>query len=95
MWKAVNVEGNPIKVERVGHGEKKKVERVTSCPEAALTRSGGNARLLEVGKSYLCSKTFKNDAIRIWNHAPKELEECSSVWSAKKAIKKLSLSLPI
>ena len=81
MWKAVNVEGNPIIV-----------ERVTSCPEAALTRSGGNARLLEVGKSYLCSKTFKNDAIRIWNHAPKELEECSSVWSAKKAIKKLSLS---
>ena len=84
MWKAVNVKDNPIKV-----------EIVSSCPEAPLTRSGGNSRLLEVGKSNLCSKTFKNDAIRIWNHAPNELKECATVWSAKKAIKQFSLTLPI
>ena len=30
-----------------------------------------------------------------WNHAPNELKECATVWSAKKAIKQFSLTLPI
>ena len=84
IWKAVNIENNPIKV-----------TSATSCIDSAKTRSGGNERLVEHGKSNLSSKTFINDAIKIWNRAPKELKECTTLNSAKKAIKLFSKSLPV
>ena len=48
MWKAVNVEKNPIK------GIK-----VTNCKDLAKTRSGGNERLVERGKSSLAQEPLK------------------------------------
>ena len=54
IWKAVNIEGNPIKVTGISNNQ-----------NAALTRSGGNFRPVENGQSNLCSKTFINDAIKI------------------------------
>ena len=84
MWKAVNVEKNPIKV-----------KKSTNSKDSAKTRSGGNERLVEIGKSGLCSRTFINDAIKLWNNAPSDLKDCKTLYSAKKAIKKFSKSLPI
>ena len=75
IWKAMNVKDYPIKI-----------TSTSSCSDSAITRSGGNERLVEIGKSNLCSKTFINDAIKIWNRAPKELKECSTIYTDKKAI---------
>ena len=73
IWKAMNVKDYPIKI-----------TSTSSCSDSATTRSGGNVRLVENGKSNLCSKTFINDAIKIWNRAPKELEECSTILPPKR-----------
>ena len=78
------MEGNPIKVTRTSNNA-----------EEALTRSGGNSRLLQSGSSNMCSKTFINDAVRIWNQAPVFIKDARSIYSAKKAIKEFVLTLPI
>ena len=83
IWKAVNIEGNPIKVTSDSNGI-----------NTALTRSGGNLRLVESGRSNLCSKTFINDAIRIWNSTPSNIKEAKSLYSVKKSIKEFVTTLP-
>ena len=55
-----------------------------------MKRGRGTCGVIEDNK-----KTFINDAIKIWNRAPKELKECSTIYTAKKAIKQFSKTVPI
>ena len=45
--------------------------------------------------TFLSSKTFKNDAIKLWNGIPDSIKQCDSIYSAKAAIKAYSLTLPL
>ena len=53
-----------------------------------------NQLIVERGCAILKS-TFKNDATRIWNTAPDQIESSTSLWSVKKNIKAYVLTLPI
>ena len=46
-------------------------------------------------KSEVVWSTFLNDGIRLWNNAPLELKNSTSIYSAKKLIKSFVKTLPI
>ena len=84
VWKAFQDQNNPLKIEKVKQGE-------SSCQ----TRSVANEDLKEFGKSDRVQSTFLSDASKIWNKCPKNIKECETIWSAKKAIKIFVTALPI
>ena len=84
IWKTINDEDNVLKIER-----KQQVEG------AVQTRSGGSINLVESRSSAMSSKTFINDGIKLWNRAPESIKICTTLASAKKAIKIYSKTLPI
>ena len=54
MWKAVNVEDYPTKV-----------NKITPLNNAAMTRASTNGKLKECGKTALSQATLINDAIKM------------------------------
>ena len=64
-------------------------------PNTAVTRAANNSLLIEKGFSQISSKTFKNDAVRVWNKCPSNIKDCKMIYSAKKAIKDYVMNLPI
>ena len=83
MWKANNIENYQLKI------EKRQLN-----PEQPKTRSFENDQLTENGFSSVSSRTFKNDAIRVWNKTPNNIKQCDSLYSAKKCIKNFVCMLP-
>ena len=73
MWKATHFENYPLKIETKSFN-----------PEQAITRSTTSNLLKENGFSQVSMKTFKNDAIRVWNRTPLHIKECVSIYAAKK-----------
>ena len=55
----------------------------------------GTSKLVKQGNSNLAKQTFKNDSARGWNKAPLSIKICSSIYSAKKEIKKFVKTLPV
>ena len=43
--------------------------------------------ILVNGYSDIMKSSYKNDAIKLWNNCPYSITKCTSVYSAKKAIK--------
>ena len=84
MWKAHNVENYPLKIE-------KKLYNLN----LAVTRAASTGALIVQGFSHISSKTFKNDAIRVWNKCPLNIKECVSIYTAKKLIKEFVSTLPV
>ena len=84
MWKAHNIEKYPLKIERKSYN-----------PNSAVTRAAFNGVLIEKGFSSISSKTFQNDAARIWNKCPQKIKECTSKYTVKRSIKEYVMSLPI
>ena len=84
IWKALNVEDYPLKVER----HKSTESRVS-------TRADINERPIPVGKSNLTQKTCVSDAIHVWNLAPNTFTDCTSLTNTKTEIKKFVKTLPI
>ena len=84
MWKAHNIENYPLKIEKKLYN-----------PNLAVTIAACTGALLEQGFSQISSKTFKNDAIRVWNKCPRNIKECVSIYSAKKFIKEFVSTLPV
>ena len=72
-----------------------KITKVKSYEQGSRTRSGTALNLVELKTIAMSSKTFKNDAIRIWNQAPDSRKTCESLYTAKKAIKSFIKTLPI
>ena len=85
IWKSFNDTKNNIL----------RVEKVKSYEQGSRTRSGTALNLVEIRTSVSSSKTFKNDAIRLWNIAPESIKKCDSIYSAKLEIKHFTKTLPI
>ena len=81
VWKFENY---PLKIEKVNHDN-----------NLCKTRSILKGDLKEFGKSDIVHSTFLSDASQIWNACPIEIKNCSSLWSAKKLIRKFVETLPI
>ena len=84
IWKALNFDNHPLKL--------KKVERLN---DTMITRARTSGRIIEYSKSVVKNKTFKNDAIKVWNQAPVEIKSCKTLFAAKKAINKFVFSIPV
>ena len=85
MWKVTHIANYPIKIEQLSFQE-----------DSMNTRARSSGFLLKESKNTCFSqKTFVNDAIHIWNLGPNVLKECTSLYSAKKAIKTFVATLPI
>ena len=59
------------------------------------TRASAQGKLIEIGKSTTTTNTSTSDAIRIWNMAPRDITESTTVWQAKEKIKAYAKSLPV
>ena len=75
---------HPLKIEKISH-------ELNSCTTRAVTKGD----LVEFGKTELVQSTFLSDASRIWNKCPESVKTCSTIWSAKKAIKMFAVTLPV
>ena len=84
IWKAVNNENYPISV-----------NKYLLANDERLSRSKMSDKLVVTGHSDLVKSTFKNDAINLWNLCPDSITKCTSIYSAKKAIKCYTKRLPI
>ena len=84
IWKALNVEDYPLKIDQQAIAE----NRVS-------TRADSIGRLIEIGKSNLVQKSCISDAIRLWNSAPDKVTCSKSMAQAKSEIKKFVRLLPI
>ena len=72
-----------------------KIVKVKSYEQGSKTLSGSALTLTEHKTTFLSSKTFKNDAIKLWNGISDSIKQCDSIYSAKSAIKAYSLTLPL
>ena len=72
-----------------------KITNVKNTDHCVTTRAVSKGDALEFGRSDLVQSTFLSDTSKAWNKTPNEINECKSVWSVKKAIKKFVTELPI
>ena len=84
VWKALTVNNYPLSIKKQSGNH-----------SGASTRADTKERPCDIGKSTLTKKTCISDAIRTWNLAPEEIKQCSTVYQAKKEIRKFVSSLPI
>ena len=84
VWKAVNVENYPLKINQ------------PAIPSSGVsTRAAIKGRPVEIGNSRVTQITSTSDAIRIWNKAPESVTEANSIYQAKRNIKEFAKCLPI
>ena len=84
IWKTVHKDNYPIEVKKY----------ILEADERIL-RSKISDKLLVKGHSDLMKSSYKNDAIKLWNNCPDSITKCTSVYSAKKAIKTFVKNFPI
>ena len=84
IWKALNIDDYPLKVQR----QFSDFSRVN-------TRADATQKPVEIGRSLLVQKTCVSDAISLWNKAPTHVTSCTSLSQAKTEIKKFVRQLPI
>jgi hypothetical protein len=84
MWKAAHLHSYPTKFRRQDKSQ-----------TYSSTRACSGGKLKEEGTNKLSLKTFKCDASRLWNSAPKEIKDCLTLNSAKNAIKKFVQTLTV
>ena len=84
IWKAVNKDNYPITVNKYSLGK-----------DERLSRSKMSEKLVVTGHSDLVQSTFKSDTLNLWNNCPDSITKCTSLYSAKKAIKCFTKCLPI
>ena len=59
------------------------------------TRAAVTNQLKEAAGGKILTSTFVNDAAKLWNNAPDCIKRSKSIYSAKRNIKKYTMSLPI
>ena len=84
IWKALHVENYPIKV-----------ERLSSNGNGTTTRACTRGKLVEAGRSVIAQKTCINDAIKLWNKAPRRVTECLTLSQIKIQSKLYAKTLPV
>ena len=86
VWKAANVEGCPTKLDPYVTEERK--TNIELRPKT--NRIFNDTARLKVSQS-----SFNIDAARIWNNAPEDVHNATTLSSAKRAIKNFCKTLPI
>ena len=71
------------------------IKKMESSNGTRCSRSISRGKLIEEGTSEKSTSTFINDATRAWNKAPENIKDCTSLYSAKKAIKAFVKTLPV
>ena len=84
IWKAMNVEGYPLKIKQ------QTVQEV-----GATTRASRKGRPINIGLSKSVRNTSTSDAVRIWNLAPDTVAESKTIYQVKSQIKSYVKTLPI
>ena len=84
VWKAMQDQHHPMKIEKVIHGD-----------SACLTRSVMKGDLKEFGKTEMVQSTYLSDASKVWNKCPININESLTLGVAKKTIKAFVSTLPI
>ena len=84
IWKAVKDEDHPFKI-----------EVPTINTEERVSRGQIAGYIKTKALSNVTKKTFINDSIKAWNHAPNELKNTVNIHGAKAAIKKYVKTLPM
>ena len=84
MWKALNVVDYPLIIKRQENSK-----------EGMSTRADLVGRPTAVGKSALTQRSCVSDSIQLWNKAPKNITESTSLKQAKNEIKAYVKTLPI
>ena len=72
-----------------------KVERQTVNESRTTIKAGSSGKLLELGRSVIAQRTCINDAIKLWNQAPKEVTQCNSLYQIKIQSKLYAKTLPV
>ena len=84
MWKALNVVDYPLIIKRQENSK-----------EGMSTRADLVGQPIAVGKSALTQGSCVGDYIQLWNKAPKNITESTSLKQAKNEIKAYVKTLPI
>ena len=84
MWKAVNDEEHPFKI------EKKSVNN-----EVRVTRAMTDGSLKSSAFSNVTKNTFINDSKKAWNKSPADIKNATNLHGVKIAIKKFVKTLPV
>ena len=84
IWKALNLDDYPLKI-----------ERQSTQSNGVSTRADSRGKPIGVGKSLLIQKSCISDAIHLWNMAPESIITSSSLYQAKIEIKKYARQLPL
>ncbi len=84
VWKALNMDNYPLKI-----------DRQKSSATRRNTRADSAGKPIEVGKTLMVQKTSVSDAIRVWNKSPTSVTGSVTLYQAKKEIKKFVKLLPI
>ena len=72
-----------------------KGERQTVKENGRETRGFTSGKWIEFGTSNKAKNSFLGDATRLWNQAPEEIKTTRTIMSAKRAIKKYCMTLPV
>ena len=84
VWKAMNVQDYPLKIER------QSVQQ-----NGVSTRADSTGKPIGIGKSLLTQKSCISNAIHLWNLAPVSVTGSLSLYQAKAEIKKYVRQLPV
>ena len=71
------------------------INKMTGTENRLNTRACTNGKPPEMRNSPLASKTCMNDAIKLWNSAPKDITKAKTLYKAKTTIKEFVKSLPV
>ena len=86
VWKAVNIDNYPIKLEPYGNPNKEKTHAL---------RPQTNRVVNDTCKLKKSEQSFNVDAARIWNLAPREITDARTLNGAKKLIDAYCKTLPV
>ena len=86
VWKSVNVEGCPIKLEPYNQQSSQNSHQLRHKP---------NRTFCDIARLQVSGSSFNIDAARAWNNAPQDVQCAPTLSAAKRAIKTFCRSLPI
>ena len=85
VWKSLNVESYPIKLEP-------NISRITGSER--IVRPGTTRQWNQDAKTTAEKESFSRSAAKLWNNLPIEIKNNKSLFTAKKAIKNYCKTLP-
>ena len=86
VWKSINVEGCPTKLEPFNKQSSQNSHQLRHKPKRTFC---------DIARLQVSASSFNIDAARAWNNAPQDVQCAPTLNVAKKAIKSFCRSLPI